>query len=77
MDLAAGGSALGGSDKMGVGVDIGELSSKGMDVIARALVDWNANVFVDTGAFRAFRRKPSRVAQKNSISIRSWRSTTS
>ena len=56
-DLDAGGAALGGSDKMGVGVEIGELSSKtGMAAIARAVVDWGADVFIDTGAFPAFRR---------------------
>jgi hypothetical protein len=55
-DLTAGSYALGGSDKMGVGVEVGELSSAGIDQIARAIVDWKSDVFVDSGAFGNFRK---------------------
>lgn len=38
----------------GVGVEAGELSELAMDDLARAVVDWKAQLFVDSGAFGAF-----------------------
>lgn len=38
----------------GIGVEAGELSELAMDDLARAVVDWKAQLFVDSGAFGAF-----------------------
>jgi site-specific DNA-cytosine methylase len=55
-DLGAGGRAAGGSALRGVGVDVGELSQNGIETLANAVVNQRAAVFIDSGAFGAFRR---------------------
>ncbi len=55
-DLKAGTRSVGGLDLSGVGVDVGQLSKNGIEELARAIVDLDAAVFVDSGAFSAFRR---------------------
>ena len=55
-DLASGTWATSAGRHFGVGVDVGELSSRGMREIARAVVDWGNQVFIDSGAFSLFRR---------------------
>lgn len=62
-DLTAGAHALGGSDKMGVGVDVGELTKPAIERIAHAIVDWKAKVFVDSGAFSLFKRNLKNIDQ--------------
>jgi hypothetical protein len=55
-DLNTAGNALGGNERKGVGVDIGELTNPAIGALARAVIDWRAQVFVDSGAFSMFRR---------------------
>lgn len=55
-DLIASGRATGGLDLSGVGVDVGELSGPAIEALATAIVHHHAAVFVDSGAFGAFRR---------------------
>ena len=54
-DLGKAGAAVGGLDRGGLGVDVGELSQNGIDTLANAIVNLDAAVFVDSGAFGAFR----------------------
>ena len=55
-DLIAGGYAAGGSDKLGIGVDIGELSVPSVKKLAAMIVDIEARTFVDSGAFSLFKK---------------------
>lgn len=55
-DLGAGSKGAGGMDLSGVGVDVGQLSNNAIDTIANAAINLRAAVFVDSGAFSAFRR---------------------
>lgn len=55
-DLAPGARASGGAQLRGVGVDVGLLSKNAIEVLGNAVVNQKAAVFVDSGAFSAFRR---------------------
>lgn len=55
-DIAAGVHGTAGTGKLGVGVDIGELSMNAIDKIGRAVAHQGADVFVDSGAFSLFRK---------------------
>jgi hypothetical protein len=55
-DLKAGGRAAGGLDLRGVGVDVGELSKPAIEALADAVLRARAALFIDSGAFSAFRR---------------------
>lgn len=55
-DLAPGARAAGGASLRGVGVDVGLLSKNAIEVLGNAIVNQRAAVFVDSGAFSAFRR---------------------
>lgn len=55
-DFKNGSNAVGGLKSVGVGVDVGELSQTTIEEIARAVVDWKTQVFIDSGAFSLFRR---------------------
>ncbi len=55
-DLGRGTRASGGAHLSGVGVDVGLLSKNALEVIGNAVVNQHASVFVDSGAFSAFRR---------------------
>lgn len=56
-DLETGTRTWGGFKSRGIGVDVGELTVPSVNALARAVVDHKAQVFVDSGAFSAFRRK--------------------
>lgn len=55
-DLAPGARAAGGASLRGVGVDVGLLSKNAIEVLGNAIVNQRTAVFVDSGAFSAFRR---------------------
>lgn len=55
-DLAPGARASGGAQLRGVGVDVGLVSKNAIEVLGNAIVNQKAAVFVDSGAFSAFRR---------------------
>jgi len=59
-DLEAGTHAWGGLQSRGIGVDVGELSGPGIVQLAKAVVEKNAQVFIDSGAFSLFRRNERR-----------------
>jgi hypothetical protein len=54
-DLTAGNRGASRSKRVGVGVDVGEISRNGIAEIANAVVDGN-QVFIDSGAFSLFKR---------------------
>ncbi len=55
-DIVAGSHGTRGTGKLGIGVDVGELSAAGIKHLA-AEVAKGADVFVDSGAFSLFRRQ--------------------
>lgn len=50
-ELNAGLQAWSGMETRGIGVEIGRLSNPGIETLAKAVVDRNAAVFVDSGAY--------------------------
>lgn len=55
-DLVRGGLAVGGAALGGIGVEVGELSRPAIAALVDAVLLHHAAVFVDSGAFGAFRR---------------------
>ena len=55
-DLTNGTYARSGHKLSGIGVDIGEVSKNGIKQLARAILNWRVPVFIDSGAFGAFRK---------------------
>ncbi len=55
-DLEAGAVTWGGMKTRGIGVDVGELSKPAVESLAKAVIDWQAKVFIDSGAFSMFKR---------------------
>lgn len=55
-DFTSGARVAGGSKQSGVGVDVGELSANTIKQLAHAIIQWRAPIFIDSGAFSAFRR---------------------
>lgn len=54
-DLTAGTYARSGHTLNGIGVDIGQLSKNGRKAVTHAALSWNTPIFIDSGAFSAFR----------------------
>lgn len=55
-DLAPGARGCGSAKWRGVGVDVGLLSQNAIEVLGNAVIRWKAALFIDSGAFSAFRR---------------------
>jgi hypothetical protein len=57
VDIRAGSFSWGGLKTRGIGIEIGELSKDGMEAVVHAVVERQASLFIDSGAFNVFMAK--------------------